>query len=140
MTDLPLGFAIREGADPVAAHAFLTHIYWAKGIDLATVQKSFDHSMQVSIWYESGQVAMARVLTDYATFAYLQDVYVLDAFRGRGLSKAMIRWLLAHPKLQNIGRWALFTKDAQTLYAQFGWQQYPWPERMMIIDPKVFPA
>lgn len=83
---------------------------------------------------------MARVLTDYVTFAYVNDVYVLPEHSGQGLAKVLLGHLRAHPDLQEIGRWALFTKDAQSLYAQFGWKQYPWPERMMIIDPKVFSA
>ena len=81
---------------------------------------------------------MARVLTDHVTFAYLHDVYVLPEHGGLGIAKFMLRQLLDRPDLQGVGRWALFTKDAQSLYAQFGWRQYPWPERMMIIDPKVF--
>ena len=131
---------MREGADAKAAHAFLTNAYWAKEIDLDTVARSFAGSMQLSIWYEDAQIAMVRVISDYATFAYVNDVYVLEPHRAKGLSKAMISSLLAHPKLQNIERWALYTKDAQALYAQFGWREYPWPERMMIIDHKVFPA
>jgi GNAT superfamily N-acetyltransferase len=139
MIALPTGYELREGADPVAAHAFLTESYWAEGIALDTVERAFAASMPVSVWFDQAQVALARVISDFATFAYLQDVYVLDGHRGIGLSKALIRYLLDHPKLQNIGRWALYTKDAQELYEQFGWRQYPWPERMMIIDHKVFP-
>jgi GNAT superfamily N-acetyltransferase len=140
MTALPEHYALREGADAKAAHAFLTHSYWAEGISLEIVERAFAGSMQISIWHGDTQVAMARVISDYATFAYLQDVYVLEEHRGKGLSKAMLDWLLSHPKLQDVGRWALYTKDAQALYEQFGWRQYPWPERMMIIDHKVFPA
>ena len=140
MTALPAGYTLRGGADAKAAHAFLTNAYWAKDIALDTVEKSFAGSMQLSIWFENAQVAMARVISDYATFAYINDVYVLEPHRGKGLSKAILATLLAHPKLQTIERWALYTKDAQALYAQFGWREYPWPERMMIIDHKVFPA
>jgi GNAT superfamily N-acetyltransferase len=140
MTALPTGYTWRDGANAQAAHTVLTNSYWAKDITLDTVVRSFAGSMQISIWYKDTQVAMARVISDYATFAYLQDVYVLEAHRGKGLSKAMLASLLAHPKLQTIGRWALYTKDAQALYAKFGWREYPWPERMMIIDHKVFPA
>lgn len=139
MTALPSGYEIRTGADPVAAHAFLTNSYWAKGVSLDKVECSFRHSLQISIWHDGAQVGMARVISDFATFAYLNDVYVLDAHRGKGLSKALLTTLLEHPELQGLGRWALFTKDAQALYEQFGWRQYPWPERMMIIDQTVFP-
>ena len=140
MNTLPTGYAWRDGADAKAAHAFLTNAYWAKDITLDTVERSFAGSIQLSIWFEDAQVAMARVISDYATFAYINDVYVLEDHRGKGLSKAILSALLAHPKLQTIERWALYTKDAQALYAQFGWREYPWPERMMIIDHKVFPA
>ncbi len=134
MTALPPGYELREGADAIAAHAFLTTSYWAKGIDLETVQRSFSGSMQISIWFEGAQVAMARVISDYATFAYLNDVHVLVGHRGQGLSKALLAHLLALPAFQRIRRWALFTQDAQSLYEQFGWRQYPFPERMMVID------
>jgi GNAT superfamily N-acetyltransferase len=139
MSELPEGYELRDGADPIAAHAVLTECYWAKGITLDKVQRSFAGSLQVSVWFGGAQVAMARLITDHATFAYLNDVYVLPAHEGNGLAKAMLAHLLARPDLQNLDRWALWTKDAQSLYAQFGWKQYPWPERMMIIDPKVFP-
>ena len=140
MTALPAGYELREGADPVAAQRVLTASYWASGITLEKVQRSFAGSMLVSVWFGGTQVAMARVLTDHVTFAYLHDVYVLPEHGGKGIAKVMLTYLHSHPQLQDIGRWALYTKDAQSLYAQFGWRQYPWPDRMMIIDPKVFPS
>lgn len=139
MTTLPFGYELREGADPVAAHVVLTESYWAKGITLDQVKRAFAASMLVSVWVNGEQVGAARVLTDQVTFAYLNDVYVLQGHSGRGIAQAMLAHFKGHPDLQDIGRWALFTKDAQSLYAKFGWKQYPWPERMMIIDPKVFP-
>jgi predicted GNAT family acetyltransferase len=139
VTNLPTGYQLRDGADPIAAHAFLTNSYWAKGITLETVERSFKHSILVSIWHEGKQVAMARVVSDQATYAYVNDVYVLDCHRKLGLAKALMMQLRGDPRLQDLGRWALYTKDAQELYEQFGFRQYPWPERMMIIDPKVFP-
>ncbi len=139
MIALPADYSLREGADATAAHAFLTNSYWANGITHDTVARSLNASLTVSVWHSDAQVAMARVISDYATFAYVNDVYVLDAHRGRGIGKAMIGWLRAHPRLQGLARWALYTKDAQGLYAQFGWRQYPYPDRMMIIDPVIFP-
>jgi predicted GNAT family acetyltransferase len=140
MMALPPGYDLRDGADPVAAHAFLTDSYWANGITLAVVEQSLAHSLQVSIWHQDQQVAMAKVISDYTTFAYVNDVYVLAGHRGRGLAKAMIAALKAHPQLQTIQRWALFTKDAQALYEQFGWRQYPHPDRLMVIDDALFAA
>ena len=138
MSALADGYALVAGADVDAAHAFLTDSYWAKGISRDKVERSLANSLVVSVQHDGKQVAMARVVSDLATFAYLADVYVLDDHRGQGLSKAMLRWLLSHPDLQDLRRWALFTKDAQSLYAQFGWREYPWPERMMVIDAEVF--
>jgi len=131
---LPQGYALREGADPVAAHAYLARSYWAAGIPLETVRRSLENSFALSIVHEGAQVGMARVITDFATYAYVADVYVLEAHRGRGLSKALIAGLREHPRLQGLRRWALCTQDAQALYRQFGWVEYPYPERMMTLD------
>ena len=139
MTALPPGYDLRMGADPVAAHSVLTESYWAEGISLEQVRRALAASFVVSVWANGQQVGMARVLTDHVTFAYLHDVYVLPEHGGMGVAQAMLGYLHGHPELQGIGRWALFTQDAQSLYAKFGWKQYPWPERLMIIDPKVFP-
>ena len=140
MSTLPPGYELRENADPVAAHAVLTESYWAQGISFEQVERAFSASLLISVWANGRQVGMARVLTDYVTFAYLNDVYVLPEHAGKGLASLMVEHFLSRPDLKGIGRWALFTKDAQALYAKFGWKQYPWPERMMIIDPKMFPA
>jgi len=131
---LPQGYALREGADPLAAHAYLARSYWAAGIPLETVRRSLEHSFALSIVHDGAQVGMARVITDFATYAYVADVYVLEDHRGRGLSKALIASLRAHPRLQSLRRWALCTQDAQALYRQFGWVEYPYPERMMTLD------
>ena len=131
---LPEGYTLREGADPVAAHAYLARSYWAAGIPLETVRRSLEHSFALSIVHDGAQVGMARVITDFATYAYVADVYVLEDHRGRGLSKALIASLRAHPRLQSLRRWALCTQDAQALYRQFGWVEYPYPERMMTLD------
>jgi GNAT superfamily N-acetyltransferase len=134
---LPKGYELREGADPVSAQAYLTRSYWAEGIALETVTRSLDGSFVISILSDRAQVAMARVISDFATFAYLADVYVLEEHRGLGLGKAMLAYIHAHPRFQGLRRWALFTQDAQGLYAQFGWQQYPHPERMMTRESRI---
>ena len=120
--------------DAVAAHAYLTRSYWAKGIPLDTVRRSIDNSLCVAILHGAAQVAFARVITDRATFAYLADVYVLEQHRGHGLSHALLDALDAHAELQGLRRWALFTQDAQGLYQSHGWSQYAYPERMMTRD------
>ena len=139
MVELPVGYELRDGADAAAAHAFLVDAYWSKGITLAQVARSLDHSLAVSLWNEGAQVAMARVVSDRVTIAYLNDVYVLPDHRGLGLARLLVEHILQRPEFAGVGRWLLFTKDAQHVYAASGFRQYPWPERTMIIDPKVFP-
>jgi GNAT superfamily N-acetyltransferase len=142
MRVLPDGYELTEDKDRIdaaAAHAFLTNSYWAEGIPLETVERSIAGSLCVAILHGGRQVAFARVISDYATFAYLADVHVVEAHRGRGLSHAMLEHFLGHPRLQGLRRWALFTLDAQALYERYGWARYPYPERMMTRDdPDVY--
>jgi len=86
------------------------------------------------------QVGFARVISDYATFAYLADVFVLPAHRGNGVARRMVEGLQAHPELQGLRRWILFTKDMQPVYAKLGWTPYPHsPDRLMVRDtPTVY--
>lgn len=124
MSALAEGYTLvsdQDAIDPVAAHAYLTTSYWSPGIPVETVRRAVAGSLCVAVRHEGVQVAMARAITDRATFAYLADVYVLDAHRGKGLSKAMVAWFHAHPELQGLRRWMLMTRDAHGLYAQFGW-------------------
>ncbi len=137
MSALPEGYRLTEDQaeiDMAAAHAFLTGSYWAKGIPFATVAAAISSSFCVAVFHEDMQVGMVRIISDFATTAYLTDVYVLDAYRGHGLASAMLAHLQAHPKLQGLRRWMLFTLDAQPLYAQAGWNVYPHPERVMVRD------
>lgn len=142
MSALPPGYTlVTEGSriDPVAAHAYLARSYWSPGIPLETVTEAIANSLCVAIFHGGEQVAMARLVTDYATMAYLADVYVLEDHRGQGLSHAMLDWLQAHPRLQSLRRWILFTQDAHDLYAQHDWTTYPHPERLMVRDrPDVY--
>jgi GNAT superfamily N-acetyltransferase len=118
--------------DPAAAHGYLSRSYWSPGIALATLEKAIAHSLCVAIFHEGAQVAMARLVTDFATMAHLAELYVLEEHRGRGLSHAMLDWLQAHPDLQGLRRWLLFTQDAHELYAGHGWTALPNPERLMV--------
>lgn len=102
-------------------HYLSEESYWALGIPRSVVEKSIANSICFGI-YEAGiQVGFARVVSDKATFAYLADVFVLSDYRGKGLSKFLMRTIHEHPDLQNLRRWWLGTKDAHGLYAQFGW-------------------
>jgi GNAT superfamily N-acetyltransferase len=142
MSALPPGYELTEDPariDPVAAHAYLTRSYWSPGIELDKVTRAIENSLCLAAQHEGRQVAFARIVSDYTTFAYLADVYVLEAHRGRGIASAMLAYLRVHPRLQGLRRWLLFTKDAQPLYASAGWSQYPNPERVMVrSDDEVF--
>ncbi|QZP09112.1 GNAT family N-acetyltransferase [Caenibius sp. WL] len=117
--------------DPAAAHAFLTRSYWAKGIARETVARALRNSFCVAVIHEGQQVAMARVITDYASMAYLLDVYVLEAHRGQGLSKAMVAHLQDHPDLRAVRAWLLRTADAHGLYRKLGWAAVAEPGKIM---------
>jgi GNAT superfamily N-acetyltransferase len=114
-----------------AAHAFLSQAYWSPGVHLTTVQKAFDNSLCFAVLAGSEQVGFARVVTDKATFAYLADVYVLESHRGKGLAKRMVQAIQAHPELQGLRRFMLATRDAHSLYAQFGFTALSSPVRFM---------
>ena len=85
-------------------HAFLKRSYWASGISAETVRRSVQNSLAFGLFKDDEQVGFARVVTDYATFAYLADVFVLEPHRGRGLGKWMLEVVLAHPELQGLRR------------------------------------
>jgi GNAT superfamily N-acetyltransferase len=130
------GFTIstdKARLDVLAIHDFLANsAYWARNVPLATVQKSIENSLCFGIYDAEGrQVGFARVITDYALFAYLADVFVLEAYRGRGLAKWLIACIVSNPELQNLRRWMLATQDAHGLYAQYGFNPLSKPERFM---------
>jgi GNAT superfamily N-acetyltransferase len=114
-----------------AAHAFLSQAYWSPGVPLTTVQKAFDNSLCFAVLAGSEQVGFARVVTDKATFAYLADVYVLESHRGKGLAKRMVEVIQRHSELQGLRRFMLATRDAHSLYAQFGFMPLSSPVRFM---------
>jgi len=111
-------------------HDFLANrSYWAKNIPIETVQKAAENSLTFALLHNGAQIGYARVVSDFATVAYLGDVYVLPAFRGQGLSKWMMETIMAHPDLQGLRRWILLTADAHGLYEQFGWTAVNNPAR-----------
>ncbi len=113
-------------------HGFLTNCYWAKRIPREIVARSIEHSLCFGIYHVSdGQVGFARVISDFATIAYLGDVFVLESHRGRGLSKWMMECIMRHPDLQGLRRWILLTGDAHGLYAKFGFTPLKSPDRYM---------
>ena len=112
-------------------HSFLTNCYWAKGIPLATVLRSIEHSLCFGVYKASRQVGFARVITDHATYAYLADVFIVEEHRGKGLSRWLMECIVGHPELQGLRRWALVTQDAHELYEQFGFELLRNPQRWM---------
>ena len=113
-------------------HQFLSEqAYWSKGIPRATVEKAIAHSLCFGGYVEGRQVAFARVISDFATYANLVDVFVLPAERGKGYSKALMEAVLAHPELQGLRRFMLATSDAHALYAQFGFTAPANPQAFM---------
>ncbi|WP_058048246.1 GNAT family N-acetyltransferase [Janthinobacterium sp. Ant5-2-1] len=107
--------------DVPAIHHFLsTQSTWAIGIQLATVQRAIEHSLCVGGYIDGRQMAFARVVSDYATFAYLVDVYVLEEYRGRGYSKRLMEAVMEHPDLQGLRRFMLATSTAHDLYGRYG--------------------
>ena len=112
-------------------HGFLATCYWAQGIPRDVVKRSIDGALCFGIYRGGEQVGFARVITDYATFAYLGDVFVLEPFRGQGLSKWLMECMTGHPDLQGLRRWMLATRDAHGLYRQFGFTEVAHPERWM---------
>ena len=112
-------------------HRFLSSSYWAAGRSLEVVERSIRHSLCFGVYGEHGQVGFARVITDRAVFAYLADVFILPEYRGQGLSKALVRTILAHHDLQGLMVFLLRTRDAHGLYAQFGFQPIANPQELM---------
>lgn len=123
----------RGRIDVPAVHAFLSQTYWSPGIPESVVRRAIAGAICFGIYHGGAQVGFARVITDEATYAYLSDVYVLEAHRGRGLATWMMEVIMSHPALQGLRRFALSTRDAHALYAQFGFQVVANPERQMEI-------
>jgi len=117
--------------DAEAAHAYIASSYWAQGMPIEVLRKAIANSLCVAAFHRGAQVGFARMVTDRATFAYLADVYVLEAHRGRGLSRRLVSALLEHPELQGLRRLMLVTRDAHGLYAKFGFTPLAHPERVM---------
>ena len=122
-----------------AIHMFLCDSYWAEGIPRATVEKSIRNSLCFGLFCRAAQIGFARVVSDYTTFAYLADVFVLPEYRGQGLAKWLMECIMSHPELQGLRRWLLVTRDAHGLYAKFGFKPLAHPERLMEIhSPAIY--
>ena len=129
----------RDRLDLGLIHTFISTVsYWGQGRAVETVRRSIENSLNFGLYLGELQIGFARVVTDYATFAWMADVFVLDIYRGRGLGKWLVEVIISHPELQKFRRWVLATKDAHELYRQFGFIELKRPERWMERpDPQV---
>ena len=119
----------KKRLDVALIHRFLSEeSYWAKNIPRDLVETSIANSLCFGAYDGDAQVGFARVITDYATFAYVGDVFVVATHRGAGVGKELMAAITAHPSLQRLRRWHLLTRDAHRLYEQFGFQVPPLPE------------
>lgn len=114
-------------------HDFLKNSYWAKNIPIEIVKKSIEHSICFGVYLDEKQIGFARVMTDQATFAYLADVFIVKEQQGKGYSKELMKFIMAHPELQGLRKFLLATADAHGLYNQFGFKELAKPERVMEI-------
>lgn len=120
-------------------HWLSTESYWSQNIPYATVKNAFDHSFCIGILKDDEQVGYARLITDYATFAYLADVYIKEDHRGHGLSKQMMQFIMELDWVKGLRRVMLATMDAHGLYEQFGFQEPKFPKRLMeIVRPTIY--
>lgn len=112
-------------------HGYLRRAYWCEDIPRRTVERALQHSLCFGVFERDQQVGFARVVTDYATFAYVCDVFVLESYRGRGLATWLMQCVTSHPDLQGLRRWCLTTRDAHALYERAGFERTKIPERYM---------
>jgi N-acetylglutamate synthase-like GNAT family acetyltransferase len=112
----------RSKLDVDVIHEFLARSYWAVEIPRETVARAIENSLCFGVYDNGDQIGFARVISDFATYAYIADVFILEPYRERGLGKELMASIMAHPDLQGLRRWSLGTRDAQGLYAQFGFK------------------
>jgi GNAT superfamily N-acetyltransferase len=118
-------------------HGYLSEeAYWSPGVAREVVERSIQHSLNFGLYRGDAQVGFARVVTDYATFGWLADVFVLEPHRGSGLGRWLVNTVLSHPHLRDLRRWILATRDAHELYAPFGFRQTAGDPRFMVIEDR----
>jgi GNAT superfamily N-acetyltransferase len=121
--------------DLAYVHTFLSQSYWSPGIAPELVKKAMDNSLPFGVYDAERQIGYARIITDKATFAYLADVFIDKAYRGRGLGKWLVDMIMAHPDLTGLRKILLVTKDAHRLYEQCGFTVIHNPQGYMVYDP-----
>ncbi|WBV61624.1 GNAT family N-acetyltransferase [Chryseobacterium camelliae] len=130
----------RNKMDIPAIHDFLSnHSGWSNGIPIEKVELSIQNSLSFGVFHHHLQIGFARIISDFATIAYLGDVYLLDEYRGKGISKKLMDFIMSHPNLQGLRRWILLTTTADWLYEKYGFKKIPDPEIYMELhDPNVY--
>jgi GNAT superfamily N-acetyltransferase len=131
------GFVIstdKARLDVAFIHAYLSErAYWALGRPLAVTQRAIEHSLCFGVYAPAGQVGFARVVTDYATFGWLCDVFIVEAYRGRGLAKWLVETIVAHEAVAGLKQLVLATRDAHALYRNYGgFRALEQPEKWMV--------
>lgn len=126
--------------DIVAIHDFLSkYSGWSDNIPFDKVKISIENSLNFGLFHNGTQIGFARVISDFSTIAYLGDIYVLDNYRGQGLSKKLMESVMTHPNLQGLRRWILLTSTADWLYEKYGFAKVPQPEIYMeLFNPNVY--
>ncbi|MGW8189014.1 GNAT family N-acetyltransferase [Sphingomonas hankookensis] len=121
----------RDRLDIARIHGWLASSYWSPGIERALVERAIAGSHPLGAYRDGVQLGFARAITDRATFAWIADVFVNDAARGRGIGRAMVDWFVGHPDLAGIRRIGLVTADAHGVYAKLGFHPLLRPDRYM---------
>jgi len=126
--------------DIVAIHDFLSkYSGWSDDIPFENVKTSVGNSLNFGLFHDNKQIGFARIISDYSTIAYLGDIYVLENYRGQGLSKKIMEAVMGHPNLQGLRRWILLTSTAEWLYEKYGFTKLPKPELYMeLFNPNVY--
>lgn len=126
--------------DVTAIHDFLSkYSGWSDNIPFEKVKKSIENSLNFGLFHNDNQIGFARVISDFSTIAYLGDIYVLENYRGQGLSKKLMESVMKHPNLQELRRWILLTSTAEWLYEKYGFNKLPKPELYMeLFNPYIY--
>lgn len=120
-------------------HQFLSTTYWSKGISISVVEKAIENSFCFAAFDGEQQIGFARLITDYATFGYLADVFVIERYRGQGVGKGLVKGILDHFTDSHLRRVVLATSDAHDLYLQYGFQPLANPQNFMEINkPNIY--
>lgn len=137
------GFEIttdKNRMDVAAIHDFLSNYSgWSNNIPFEKVKTSVENSLNFGLFHNEKQIGFARVISDFSTIAYVGDIYILEKYRGQGLSKKLMDALMGHPNLQGLRRWILLTSTADWLYEKYGFSKLPRPEIYMeLYNPDVY--